>query len=93
MSSRIKIVSLGGQVLVGDVAGHLGEWVKRYDPEAYDGQGDVETTSDPAQALVFPSHREAWDCWRQVPRNRPVRPDGKPNRPLTAFTVTIEKVE
>ena len=29
-------------------------------------------------------------CYRAVPRNRPVRPDGKPNRPLTMFSVMFE---
>lgn len=65
-------------------------WVKRYDPEAFDGRGDLEVTQRPEEALVFASHAEAFELWRAVPSARPLRPDGKPNRPLTAYTVTIE---
>jgi hypothetical protein len=32
---------------------------------------------------------EASACYRAVPRNRPLRPDGRPNRPLTMFTVML----
>jgi len=39
--------------------------------------------------MTFGDARAAFECWQQVLRSRPVRPDGKPNRPLTAFTVAI----
>lgn len=67
-----------------------GAWLKFYDPEAHDGQGLVEWTEDPAQALRFSDQRAAWECYRRVPVRRPYRPDGKPNRPLTACTIGIE---
>jgi hypothetical protein len=69
-----------------------GQWLKSYDPEAHDGQGWAEWTDDPAQARVFPSRMAAFEAWRAVPRARPLRADGRMNRPLTAFTVTIEGV-
>lgn len=67
----------------------INQWVKRYDPEAFDGRGDVEFTADPAEALRFESTGDALECWKRVPSSRPLRPDGRSNRPLTAFTVTV----
>lgn len=67
-----------------------GEYVKVYDPEAHDGRGYIEFTLDLKEAITFASRREAMDFWRTVSVTRPIRPDGKPNRPLTAFSVMIE---
>jgi hypothetical protein len=68
------------------------QYLATYDPEARDGRGDATWTTDRAKARRFADLRAAMECWRQVPKARPVRPDGKPNRPLTAFTVTFETV-
>lgn len=68
----------------------INAWVKRYDPDAFDGGGDVEFTSDPAEALSFATVSEALTFWKQVSTVRPVREDGKPNRPLTAFTTGVQ---
>jgi hypothetical protein len=67
-----------------------GSFLKAYDPEAMDGYGLASWTGDKAEALVFGSFGEAFDAWRAIPASRPLRPDGKPNRPLTAFTVAFE---
>lgn len=67
-----------------------GQYLKSYDPEAYDGMGDCEWTADREEALVYPSFLEAFEAWRQVPKSRPKRADGAANRPLTAFSVTFE---
>lgn len=67
-----------------------GQYLKRYDPEAHDGQGEVIWTSDPGQAATFADIIAAHACWTQVPRSRPVRGDGRPNRPMTAFSITFE---
>ena len=70
-----------------------GRYLKSYDPEAHNGFGAEEWTADPAQAMVFDGVREALECWRAVPANHPVRlSDGKPNRPLTAVTITLVSV-
>ena len=71
----------------------VGQWLKSYDPEAHGGEGAAEGTFDLAEALRFPTAGEALLCWRQVPNAKPVRSDGRPNRPLTAFTVEIVPVE
>lgn len=68
-----------------------GMWLKSWDPDGgLDRGGRAEWTVNPRRALVFPSAREGFEAWRAVPRARPIRPDGKPNRPLTAYTVTFD---
>lgn len=63
-----------------------GSFVRFYDPSANDGRGELVLTKDWAQAKVFSDHQEAWEFYQQ---SYGERPDGKPNRPLTAFTVTV----
>lgn len=68
-----------------------GQYVAAYDPTwhrpdgSYDG-GMLRVTPDPAEALQFESVVDALAVWR---RQYGTRPDGKPNRPLTAFTVEM----
>jgi len=73
-----------------DVAGMVGKWVKSFDPDAHDGRGDLRVTDDRYKALSFSSPGEAMRFWKQQSKSRPVRPDGEPNRPLTAWTCGIE---
>ena len=73
-----------------------GGYLLHYDPEAhkpdgsYDG-GLLETTKDPAQAQQFSDIMEALEAWRTGPTCpcHALRCDGKPNRPLTAFTIEV----
>lgn len=66
-----------------------GKYVKDYDPsfcidgEPYDG-GLLITTPHVAEARQFANAQEAINYWRQ---SYGLRPDGEPNRPLTAYTV------
>lgn len=68
-----------------------GKFVAAYDPsfhppgEPYDG-GLLEVTDDPEKALLFGSAVDAMECWR---KSHGTRPDGRPNRPLTVFTVEV----
>jgi len=65
----------------------VGSYLASYDPEAADGNGAAEWTPDPARAMTFATVEAATACYRAVPRSSPLRPDGKPNRPLTVFSV------
>lgn len=67
----------------------VGRYLASYDPEGADGNGVATWTSDPAQAMTFETAEAATACYRAVPCNRPLRSDGKPNRPLTIFTVAF----
>lgn len=72
-------------------------WLESYDP---DGGGDVAyptgtftITRDRSAALAFDDPGAALECWRQVSTRTPRRPDGKPNRPLTALTVEVTRLD
>jgi hypothetical protein len=64
-------------------------YIKSYDPEAFDGRGDAMFTYDKEEAIKFEIKADAMKYWLQVPKSRPKRKDGRPNRPLTAFTIEI----
>lgn len=91
MSFAIRCEGLVG-VNVVDSPTVTGSYLQSYDPDANGGRGDAVWTNDPANARRFDSPVDAWECWRQTSTVQPLRADGKPNRPLTAFTVTIEPV-
>ena len=77
---RIRCISVANPVADPDPP--AGQFLSAYDPEALGGRGSARWTRDPAKALVFADPGAALDCWQQVPRNCPERPDGRPNRPL-----------
>jgi hypothetical protein len=89
MSVVIRCMALTGITRKPGRGSPAGMYLKAYDPEAHDGQGLADWTGKLEDALKFETATEAWNLWRTVPKSRPVRPDGKPNRPLTAFTVEI----
>ena len=64
-------------------------WLAEYDPDFDDGRGYIRGTEDPDEAMRFNSAMEALELWRAVSTVRPLRPDGKPNRPLSAFSVEV----
>ena len=67
-----------------------GTYLKSYDPDARGGRGEIQATHDPNNALKFGGKSEAMMLWKKPSKVHPIRlSDGKPNRPLTAWTVTI----
>jgi hypothetical protein len=89
----IKLIGL----VTGDDHPASGRYVVCYDAEehrpdgGYDG-GYLATTGNPNMAKRFETAEAAWRYWRSGPtcRCHRTRPDGEPNRPLTAFTAEIE---
>ena len=71
----------------------IGKYLGWSDPNAHNGMGDDRWTDDVAKARKFASFIESGECWKAVSLVNPRRPDGKPNWPLTAYSVTIEKIE
>lgn len=57
------------------------------------GRGADTWTYDRAKAMRFPSFEAAMEAWKTQSKVTPLRDDGKLNRPLTAYSVTVEKVE
>jgi hypothetical protein len=67
-----------------------GLYLKNFTPDAdLEGRGMIETCASVEDAKSFMTSSAALEFWRQQSRIRPLRPDGKPNRPLTAYTVEI----
>jgi hypothetical protein len=91
------IIVCGGSVgtIIGppdDSEDPIGQYLEAYDPNAMDGYGVVLWTPDAASAKRFDSLLDAFEFSRRIPQSRPLRDDGQPNRPLTAYTLTFESV-
>lgn len=86
MSVRMKVVGFAN----GDACPIADQYLETFDFEAYDGQGYGTFTFDPAEAMQFADKAAAFVFWNTRSKTRPTRPDGKPNKPLTATTVVIE---
>ena len=72
----------------GDITG---AWLVWYDPAGNNGDGDAAWSHDPADAARF-TEREWAELRAAAPANRPRRPDGKPNRPISMFNLMIVSV-
>jgi hypothetical protein len=67
----------------------VGSYLASYDADGNDGRGQATWTNNPADAMLFATATEAHACWTEQSRLRPLRSDGQPNRPLTAFSVLL----
>lgn len=70
-----------------------GQYVRTFDPDYGGGLGRVWTTEKIEDAILYKTFAEAAEAWKAQSKVRPLRPDGKPNRPMTAFTVEIFRVK
>jgi hypothetical protein len=80
-----------GHTLLADPC--VGFLLEEYDADADDGVGRVVWTPDPNKALLFDDMLDAMGCWKQISGVVATRWDGKPNRPLTAWSVMPIKME
>lgn len=89
MSYVLKIWGwAGGQEPLAD-----GQFLKAFD-EADDGSlSTVEFTANTDNAMKFESLSDAFSFWKTQSTTVPLRPDGEPNRPLTAFNVEVINLE
>jgi hypothetical protein len=95
MSFVIKCVGHEGIIRATNTAlpeEHLGKYLERYDPEYLNGNGLAVWTDDLSKALRFTDALEAFILYRTVPKAKKKRLDGKPNRPLTAYSVELVEV-
>ncbi len=65
-----------------------GDYLSWFDVDALRGKGGCRFTPDPLLALRFESQEAALEAWRKQSTVRPLREDGRPNRPLTAISMT-----
>lgn len=68
-----------------------GAFVAGYEADVdVQGNARITFTRDRSEAMQFETPRDAIAFYRQVSHVKPKRDDGEANRPLTAFTVSIE---
>jgi len=72
---------------------HAGMYLRSFDHDAIGGIGHGVFTRHANRAQTFKDQREALAFWHRQSKVRPWRADGKPNKPLTALTVSIEPLE
>lgn len=91
---RVRLVCVGEPgIMLGSPDSAVGQWLKSYDPDARDGYGEAHWTSIKSEAMVFVDNEAALRCYVQQSRTRPLREDGRPNKPLTAYSVGTDPVE
>lgn len=66
-----------------------GRYIQSMDFEFGMGRGLLTTTPSVEKAMKFSSASAAHEFWKTQSKIRPRRPDGHPNRPLTAYHVEI----
>lgn len=79
----------------GDALGGMdddGKYLVSFDPDAGDGIGEV-LWGDMLHARRFDDPRDVVMLWNTASTLRPVRDDGLPNKPLTAWSVEPMRVE
>lgn len=81
-------------VILCHTPGLEGQYLEAFDLEAHAPDATYPTgfatwTLDPTKAKRFHNAEEAFKFIRQRPKCCPDRPDGKPNRPLMAFTLEV----
>lgn len=78
---------------VGPMLGeHAGQYLRTYH-DTTDGRGAFTFTPDPREAKQFETMEAALEFWRHQSITRPIRADGKPNRPMTIFHCMVETLE
>lgn len=82
----IRIIALAD----GRRSKHDDRFLSYYDPTKHGTRGDIRSTHDVRKAMHFPSGAEAIKLFQL---SHGTRPDGRPNRPLTAFAVSVEPLE
>jgi hypothetical protein len=85
----LQVVGLVGDELNPGPDDAGGRWLKAFDPEFAGGRGIVDLTTRLEEAARFPSMQAAMACYTYRSRTLPTRPDGQPNKPMTAYTVTV----
>lgn len=71
---------------------HTGHWLMAFDHDAHDGLGHGIFTTSVNSAKRFASMGDAMEFWRRQSTVKPLRADGRPNKPLTALTIEIEEL-
>lgn len=66
-----------------------GKFLKSFDFDAGGGTGYGVFTSNPLRAKHFRDGGAVMQYWKTISKKKPLRSDGKANRPLSASTIEI----
>lgn len=88
MSSVIRFIGTPTQIFPEDARPYLVDFV-----DTPDGRGKIESSLELAKAKRFAGVSEALRFYMTQSKYVPLRPDLRPNRPLTAYTVDIRPVD
>jgi hypothetical protein len=88
MPTVIKCMGVAGPYL----CDHVGQYLRSTDFEACNGRGHITFTPELAQAMKFENKNAALIYYLRKSKTAPMRSDGKPNRPLTAYHIEIEEL-
>jgi hypothetical protein len=91
LAHEATAAALAVAAAAGDIV--TGPYLEWSDPDANNGMGAERWTDDIEKAKRFASFSEAMNCWKAQSSVRPFRSDGRPNRPLTAFSVSPQLIE
>jgi hypothetical protein len=72
---------------------HNGRYLVTANPNTRFGMLQATSTDDIDKAMRIEDAVAFHKLWAAVSEVQPVRPDGKPNRPLTALTIELVTVE
>lgn len=72
---------------------HDGQFLVSWNPHTKFGELEVESSYRREDARKFDTASQALEEWRTVSNIQDKRPDGMPNRPLTALTLASEIYE
>lgn len=70
-----------------------GPYLEWSDPDANNGMGAERWTPELSKAKRFASFMDAMNCWKAQSTIRPYRDDGRPNLPMTAYSIEPQKIE
>lgn len=71
----------------------VNSWLRDFDADADGGKGLVTVTDSRDEAMIFDSVQALHDVWTRQSQVLPLRADGKPNRPLTAYTMEARPIQ
>ena len=90
-ADEANVVALTKAAVEGTV--QYGPYLQSSNPDANWGRGHETWTDDVSEAKRFATFGDAMDCWKAQSTVRPFRNDGRPNRPLTAYSVEPQRID
>lgn len=85
----IRLLGYATKPLWAEEDARPGEYLKFYDPDGDGGAGTIVTSPNIDEAIKYTSAIEAGRARNLISTILPVRLDGKPNRPLSAWHIEI----